>query len=189
MNRVVIGLFSETRNAQNAINEMEKMGLDPKNISLVMRDEGKARILSKDTGAHVVEGTTKGAVVGAMLGGLAGFLVATGVLGATGVGALFIAGPLATALGLTGTAATTVSGAATGALAGGLVGALVGIGIPREDAKMYEQRIAEGGILVAVPALDKEVNEVKEIFNEWGGEEIRIIDSRPSHVTGHAHAL
>src|SRR6266403_3517916 len=161
MSNVVIGIFSDTRSAQNAISELEKMGLDPKDMSLVMRDEGKAKILSKETGAHVVEGTTKGVVVGAMLGGLAGFLVATGVLAASGIGALFIAGPLATALGLTGTAATTISAAATGALAGGLVGALMGLGLPREEAKMYEQRIAEGGILVAVSALEKELNEVK----------------------------
>jgi len=187
MNRIVIGIFSETRSAQNAISEMEKMGLDPKNVSLVMRDEGKAKVLAKETGANVIEETTKGAVVGAMLGGVAGFLVATGVF--TGIGALFIAGPLATALGLTGTAATTVSGAATGALAGGIVGALMGLGLPHEEAKMYEQRIAEGGILVAVPALEKELNEVKGIFAEWGGEEIRIIESKPPHVSGHAHAL
>ena len=49
---------------------------------------------------------------------------------------------IAAALGLTGVAATTVSGALTGALAGGLIGALTGLGFTKEDAELYQRKRA-----------------------------------------------
>ena len=41
----------------------------------------------------------------------------------------------------------TLAGIGSGGLVGGLVGALVGMGIPEFEAKRYEGRIKEGGIL------------------------------------------
>ena len=39
-----------------------------------------------------------------------------------------------------------------GAAGGGLLGTLVGLGIPEDTARVYEERIAAGEILVAVEA-------------------------------------
>ena len=65
-----------------------------------------------------------------------------------GIGTLLVAGPLAAALGLTGVAATTVAGAMTGLAAGGIVGALANIGVSEEDAKLYEDLVRSGNVLV-----------------------------------------
>ena len=43
-------------------------------------------------------------------------------------------------------------GAAAGAVSGGVVGGLVGMGVPEEDARRFETRFQEGGVLVAVEA-------------------------------------
>jgi uncharacterized membrane protein len=41
-----------------------------------------------------------------------------------------------------------LAGLGVGAAAGGLIGALVGMGIPEYEAKRYEGRVKDGGILV-----------------------------------------
>jgi len=105
---------------------------------------------------------------GAILGGLAGLAVANGIL--PGLGTLFVAGPLATALGFTGAAATTAAGALTGAAAGGLVGALAGLGVSDDEAKVYEKRIKSGAVLVATKTANPTL--VKDIFSKHGVEEI-----------------
>ena len=44
-----------------------------------------------------------------------------------------------------------------GYAAGGVVGALVGLGIPESEAKVYEERLKEGGYLMAVQVQNNEV--------------------------------
>jgi len=150
MARLVLGVFTERNGAEEGITRLENSGYNPKDISIMMRDKHEAHDIADNTGASVVEGTLSGAATGGVLGALAGLFVATGVI--PGLGAILIGGPLAAALGLTGAAATTVSGAATGVIAGGVLGALTSLGLSDEDARVYEESIKEGGILLAVPA-------------------------------------
>jgi len=44
----------------------------------------------------------------------------------------------------------TLAGLGVGGAVGGLVGALAGMGIPEYEAKRYEGRLREGGILLSV---------------------------------------
>jgi hypothetical protein len=175
MNKTVLGVFTDRGEAEHAIEEFEVKGYNPKDISIIMKDRKEAHNVAFRTGASVAESTVSGAATGGVLGGLAGLLIGIGAIAVPGIGALFIAGPIAAALGLTGAAATTLSGALTGALAGGLVGVLVGIGIPEEDAREYEKHIQEGGILVLVPARMGEEEDVRGIFASHGAMQIRAI--------------
>lgn len=170
MARMVLGVFSDREDAEIAINRLEKEGYNPKDISLVMKNKVVGEEMGKRTGADVAGSTVQGVTAGAVLGGLAGLLSAFFI---PGLGALFIGGPIAAALGLTGAAATTVSGAATGALAGGLIGALTSWGVPEEDAAYYQDRIETGAILVAIPAAVGRSEEVKEMLEESGAEDVR----------------
>jgi hypothetical protein len=169
---VVLGVFSQRNDAEDAINELRENGYNPKDISIVMKDRSEGERLAGDTGADVAGGAVTGATTGAVLGGLAGLLASFVI---PGLGAFFIGGPLATALGLTGAAASTVSGATTGAVAGGLIGALMGLGLPEEDARFYEERINEGGILVAIPAFAGRESEVEDILTENGADQVKTI--------------
>lgn len=172
---VVLGVFSSEANAENAITKLEARGYNSKDMSILMKDSAGAKRISKDTGANVAEGAVAGASTGAVVGGLAGFLAGT-VL--PGLGGFLIGGPIGAALGLSGAAAITVSGAATGAVAGGLIGALTStFGISERDAREYETRINEGGILVAVPAKEGDDAEVRSIISNFDADGIRIIDS------------
>jgi uncharacterized membrane protein len=170
MIKTILGVFREKDNVVMAINTLKEKGFDAKDISIVMRNASDAKDIEDDTGADVAGGAVSGATTGALLGGLAG-LVAAFVI--PGLGAFFIGGPIASALGLTGAAASTVSGAATGALAGGLLGALMGWGLSEDEAKEYETRVREGAILVAVPVSDANEETARNILEEFDASDIK----------------
>jgi uncharacterized membrane protein len=68
-----------------------------------------------------------------------------------------------------------LSGAAAGATVGGIAGGLVGMGIPELEAKRYENRIAEGNVLISVLAQSSdEVSRAKDILEKADAEDISV---------------
>lgn len=174
----VLGVFAERESANSAIDDLKAKGYEPKDMSVVMREEDKVNDEANDTGDNVAEGAASGAMTGGALGALAGLLIGVGALAIPGIGGLLIGGPLAAALGLTGAAATTATGALTGALAGGLIGGLVGLGVPEDEAKVYEDRVKEGAILLAVPThVNGEEGGAQEILVRHGAEQVRVLEA------------
>lgn len=176
MAKAVIGLFKYKDDAANAVEQFNKLGYDPKEISVIMKDIKEAESVTQGTGENIAEGATSGVITGGAIGALAGLLIGIGAIAIPGIGGILIGGPVAAALGLTGAAATTATGAMTGALAGGLVGGLTGLGIPAEEAKIYEDEIKGGGILLIVPARDERVNEVQDVLGNHKARSMRQID-------------
>ncbi len=177
MRKMVLGIFSSEADAQTAVDDLQAAGYETKDISIVMKHVDAASRFAEATGTDVANSAVSGAVTGGVIGGIAGLLIGIGAITVPGIGALLIGGPIAAALGITGAAATTVSGAATGVLAGGLIGALMGLGISREDAAIYEARIKNGGILIAIPAQAGREEEVMAILEDNAADQIRAIDS------------
>lgn len=150
-----------------AIDELKNIGVPDTDISCIYPDiEGDLHDDQK--GEKIGSGAASGATTGAVLGTIAGLAVANGIL--PGVGTLFVAGPLAAALGFTGAAATTVAGAATGAAAGGLIGALSQYGISEADAHLYEERIKKGEALVVCKT---DSSDAATVFTSHNAEEVR----------------
>jgi tetrahydromethanopterin S-methyltransferase subunit C len=116
-----------------------------------------------------------GVATGGLLGGTLGLLAGIGALAIPGVGPLIAAGPLLAAL----------SGAAAGATLGGITGGLIGLGLPEIEAKRYENRIAEGNILISILAeTGDQVSRAKDVLEKAGAEDISVtsigeITSRP----------
>lgn len=163
-----VAVFENTSDVEKAITDLRGAGVSDADISYVYTSENRT-VIEDASGSSIGSGAAAGAGTGAIVGGLAGLAVANGIL--PGLGTLFVAGPIATALGLTGAAATTAAGALTGAAAGTLVGALTGLGVSEDEAKVYEERIKLGSILLAVKSDNP--TQVKEIFEKHGAEEIR----------------
>lgn len=178
---LVLGIFANKTDAEDAIEELKDIGYNAKDMSIVMRDANDVKDVADATGASVADSAVAGATTGGVIGGLAGLLIGIGAIAIPGVGAVLIGGPLAAALGLTGAAATTVSGAVTGALAGGLVGALVGVGVPEEDARFYEERVSQGAILVVVPVSPGRTEEARTILEDNGAEQVKAVESNEHH--------
>jgi tetrahydromethanopterin S-methyltransferase subunit C len=95
---------------------------------------------AREKNTKAPEGATTGAGTGALLGGGLGWLLAIGALAIPGLGPFMAAGPIMAAL----------AGAGVGGAVGGLTGALIGMGIPEYEAKRYEGRVKDGGILLSV---------------------------------------
>lgn len=173
----VIGIFTQRSNADNAINELHRMGYDAKDMSIMMKEEPHmvAERKTGSKGGSTATGALTGAAAGGIFGGIAGLLIGVGLLSIPGLGAVFIGGPLAALLGATGAAATTISGATTGIFAGGLMGALIGLGIPEEVAQVYERKLTEGAIFLAVPVKGDNSLEVEKVFRKNSADQMRVI--------------
>jgi hypothetical protein len=60
-----------------------------------------------------------------------------------------------------------------GGAAGGITGALIGLGIPEHEAKRYEIRVKEGGILLSVHSDNSDwTKRAKEILERTGAQDI-----------------
>ncbi len=170
MHNITIGVFKSRLDAERAINELEEIGVNMADVSYVITDTtGTTSVTNAESGASTTaKGAAEGATTGAVIGAIAGLAVANGIL--PGLGSLFVAGPIAVALGLTGAAATTAAGALTGAAAGGLVGGLSSLGVTEADARVYEDRVRSGDILVTAVSKNPVV---KNVFDKNKAEEIR----------------
>lgn len=111
------------------------------------------------------EGTTTGAVTGGIIGGTLGLLAGIGALAIPGLGAFIAAGPIMATLAGIGSVGTL----------GGIIGALAGAGIPEYEAKRYENRLKEGGILISIRANnDDRAKRIKDILQQHGAEDVSI---------------
>ena len=66
-----------------------------------------------------------------------------------------------------------LAGLGVGGALGGLVGGLVGMGIPEYEAKRYEGRVKDGGVLLSVHCDSSEqVSTAKDVLKAAGAEDI-----------------
>src|ERR1039458_637574 len=115
----------------------------------------------KDTKAP--EGATTGGASGAVIGGGLGWLAGIGALAIPGLGPFIAAGPIMAAL----------AGVGVGGAVGGITGALIGMGIPEYEAKRYEGRVKDGGILLSVHSDDSTwTTRAKEVLERTGAQDI-----------------
>jgi len=174
-NKSVFCLAKDEAQASRIIEDLRSAGFSNNDISALLPDKATTREFAHSKGTKAPEGAVTGAGTGGVLGGVFGWLVGIGALAIPGLGPFVAAGPIMAAL----------SGVAVGGAAGGLIGSLIGIGIPEYEAKRYESRLREGGILLAVHSENSdETKRAKEIFERDGAEDIatsgesRVSDKR-----------
>ena len=151
--------------ANQIVDHLTQAGFSSNDISVLFPDKGTTHEFSHEKNTKAPEGAITGAATGGLLGGTLGLLVGIGALAIPGVGPLIAAGPLLAAL----------SGAAAGATVGGIAGGLIGLGIPELEAKRYENRIAEGNILISVlTRTSEDVSRAKDVLTVAGAEDISV---------------
>ena len=171
MKRSALCLVDTEAQADAIVGKLRTAGFSDNDISVLFPDKGSTRDFAHKKETKMPEGATVGASTGGVVGGTIGLLAGIGALAIPGLGPFIAAGPIMAAL----------SGGAIGALGGGLTGALVGLGIPEYEAKRYEGKVREGGILISVHAeRNDETNRAKDIFKEEGAHDISS--------TGEAHS-
>lgn len=148
MSKSVVATYATVRDANDAIESLHRAGFSNEEISLLVTDVAKKKHFAIDQGTKAAEGAGIGSAIGGALGALvAGLTVAAGLI-LPGLGAL-VAGPLIAAL----------AGAGVGGAAGGLIGGLVGAGFSETEAKLIENELKDGNIVIGV--LHEESDRVK----------------------------
>jgi hypothetical protein len=159
-----IGVFATHTNAEKVIQALRDINIDEKDLSYLFMEEGSLR--DGQGGDKASSATVVGVTTGAVIGGIAGLVIANGII--PGFGSLVVAGPLAEALGLAG--ATALVGAGAGAVVGGLIGGLTHLGVPQDDVHLYEEHVRHGGVLIIART---ETMTTKDIFKEYGGKDVQ----------------
>jgi hypothetical protein len=163
-NTAVFGIYQNRVQLEDAVNALHKVGFrNTDTSSLVSENEG-SKDFAHERHTKAPEGAISGAGLGAVVAGALGFLVGIGTVAIPGVGPLFItAGPI---MGL-------LAGVGIGGTAGAIIGALAGIGIPEYEAKRYNGRMKQGGILLSVHCDSPDwVKRAKDRLKETGAASI-----------------
>jgi hypothetical protein len=162
-NTAVFGIYKTTQQAETAVRALTAAGFSSQDISVLFPDKQTTKEFAHEKNTKAPEGATTGAVAGGAIGGTLGLLAGIGALAIPGLGPFIAAGPIMGAL----------AGAGAGGAVGTLVGALVGMGMPEYEAKRYEGRVKDGGILLSVHCeTSAEIDRAKEILKQTGAEDI-----------------
>jgi|ERR1700722_4707670 hypothetical protein len=162
-NTAVFGIYSTRASAESAVDALKAAQFRNNDISVLLPENTGTKDFAHEKNTKAPEGATAGAGTGALLGGGLGWLVGIGALAIPGVGPFIAAGPIMAAL----------AGAGVGGAVGGLTGALIGMGIPEYEAKRYEGRVKDGGILLSVHSDDSQwTKKAKEILERTGAQDI-----------------
>ncbi len=162
-NTAVFGIYRDQMNVENAVNALREEGFRNTDISVLFPENVGTKDFAHEKHTKAPEGATTGATSGAVIGGGLGWLAGIGALAIPGLGPFIAAGPIMAAL----------AGAGAGGVVGGLTGALVGMGIPEYEAKRYEGRIKEGGILLSVHSDDREwTKKAKQVLERTGAQDV-----------------
>lgn len=162
-NTSVYGLCANRQRAETAVDDLIANGFRTEDISVLMQDNAGTKDFAHEKATKAPEGTTTGVVTGGVIGGTLGLLAGIGALAIPGLGPFIAAGPIMGAL----------AGLGSGGVVGGIVGALIGMGIPEYEAKRYEGRIKQGGILISVHCDNSEwVGRAKDVLKRDGVDDI-----------------
>lgn len=162
-NTAVFGIYPDRVALEEAVEHLRSAGFRSTDISVLFPDNKGTKDFAHEKATKAPEGATTGGLAGGVAGGVLGWLTGIGALAIPGVGPFIAAGPIVAAL----------AGVGAGGALGGLIGGMVGMGIPEYEAKRYEGRIREGGILLSVHCDASEwVKRAKDILHQTGAQDV-----------------
>src|SRR6202020_806124 len=156
-------IYPEYASVENGVDALKAAGFRNTDISVLFPENVGTKDFAHKKETKAPEGTAAGASTGAVIGGGLGWLAGIGALAIPGLGPFIAAGPIMAAL----------AGVGVGGAVGGITGALIGMGIPEYEAKRYEGRVKDGGILLSVHSDNSEwTKRAKEILERTGAQDI-----------------
>jgi hypothetical protein len=162
-NTAVYGLYRDRRGVEEAVESLKHSGFRNTDISVLFPENQGSKDFAVEKHTKAPQGAAVGGGSGALIGGALGWLAGIGLLAIPGAGPFIAAGPIMALL----------AGVGVGGSAGSIIGALIGMGMPEYEAKRYEGRIREGGILFSVHCDSPEwVTRAKNLLQQTGAEHI-----------------
>lgn len=160
-NNAVFGIYPDRASVEEAVESLRAAGFRNTDISVLFQDNQGTKDFAHEKNTKAPEGAATGGILGGISGGVLGWLTGIGALAIPGLGPLIAAGPIVAALAGVG---------AVGAV-GGIIGGLAGMGVPEYEAKRFEGRIKQGGVLMSVHCDDNDwVKRAKDILHRTGAE-------------------
>src|SRR6266436_1449043 len=173
-NTAVFGIYPHQTSVENGVDALRAAGFSNTDISVLFPANEVTKDFAHEKNTKAPEGATTGAGTGALLGGGLGWLAGIGALAIPGLGPFIAAGPIMAAL----------AGAGVGGAVGGLTGALIGMGIPEYEAKRYEGRVKDGGILLSVHSdTSDQIKVAKDVLKQTGAQDISSIGESAGEKT------
>lgn len=165
----VSAVFDSRDDAEQAIQDLRRLGMSDANISLVARHGDETQVEGGGELADQTDGTAERVGKGALAGAGVGALFGLAAVAIPGVGPFITAGWLASALGIAGGAAA--SGAIVGGTSGAIAGAFAKAGYAEDEADYYGSAVESGSVFVAVDTNNGPVSpfDVSEIMHRHGG--------------------
>src|ERR1700694_3366095 len=171
-NTAVFGIYKSSVQAEQAVDRIAAAGFSHNDISVLLPDTKSSKEFAHEKNTKAPEGTTTGVTTGGIVGGTLGLLAGIGALAIPGLGPFIAAGPIMGAL----------AGLGVGGAVGGLVGALVGMGIPEYEAKRYEGRVKDGGVLLSVHCdTSEQIKRARDLLKETGAQDIASTGEASAH--------
>src|ERR1700730_3603983 len=155
----VFGIYRTVGQAEQTVNRLVAAGFSHDDISGLLPDNDSTKEFAHKKDTKAPEGATTGVTAGGAIGGAIGLLAGMGALAMPGLGPFIAAGPIMAGL----------AGLGVGGAVGGFIGALVGMGIPEYEAKRYEGRLKNGGVLLSVHCdTSEEIKRAKDLLKHTG---------------------
>ena len=140
-NTAVYGLYKDRLSVEEAVESLKSAGFRSADFSALLPDNIGSKDFAHQKSTKAPEGAIGGAIIGAVIGAALGWSAGAGLLALpAALAALTAAGPVVSALAGLGAAGTL----------GAILGALIGIGFPEYEAKRFEGRLRQPGILLSV---------------------------------------
>jgi len=151
---MVTATFKTRAAAEETLRQLEMIGITEEQTALVVTDDTRGKTFKIKEGTKVDEGMAGGATAGGIIGAIFGSMATASAIAIPGLN-----------LVVAGAAVATLAGLGAGATAGGFIGALVGAGMTEHEAKIYEDSLKNGAILLAVEAKDGDQKDaIKDIL-------------------------
>jgi hypothetical protein len=139
-NIAAFGIYTDQDSAAEAMDSLVRIGFRNEDIAILRQHNAGSKDLGHVRRTEAPVMAAAGATFGAVVGGLLGWLVSAGVFGVVPWLAPFLAAE---------PAGTVLSGMGAGSVLGLLIGAVAGLAIPMYEARRYDGRIRNGGILLS----------------------------------------
>ncbi|QDU74634.1 hypothetical protein Pan97_16460 [Bremerella volcania] len=146
----VVAVYASLEKGQQAVHTLDRGDFPAKQISLVTRPLEEQPEVMEDIALG--DDSARDAAIGAGLGAILGVLAGVAVTVVSGLGAVFLAGP--------------IGGGIVGAAAGAFLAGLKGWGVHQEHIHHYQNRVKEGDVLVIAHGDPLELVHAHKILTE-----------------------
>ncbi|HTX34170.1 MAG TPA: hypothetical protein VME43_04085 [Bryobacteraceae bacterium] len=131
--------------------------------SVLIPENQGTKDMAHEKNSKAPEGLSAGAIFGVIIGGVLGYLFGRAILVIPALTS-YVAG---------GLVVSALAGAGALGILGGIIGGLIGAAFPEYEAKRFEGRIRDGGVLLSVHCDNREWSRrAKDVLEETGAQDI-----------------